>query len=332
MKTSTRHHAPIRRAAAVAVAATALALTGCAGAAAGATPEPTTAEFPLVADNCGFEVTVDAPPARIVTIKSSTLELLLALGVEDRVIAYAFPDGPVPDELAAAAGGIPQLAEKLPSQEALLALEPDLVFAGWESNLTAGGVGERATLDRLGVGTYVAPSACKGEGYMPDPLTFDGVFADFVETGRIVGADAAAAALVEQQRAELAAIEPDGRGLTALWYSSGKDTPFVGAGIGAPQMLMAAAGLDNVFADIHDTWSSVSWEAIADQDPDVIVLVDADWNTAESKVAFLESHPVTSKLSAVQAGRYLVVDFPATEAGVRNVAAVSALVAQLNGL
>ncbi|GAA1060487.1 putative F420-0 ABC transporter substrate-binding protein [Agromyces bracchium] len=288
--------------------------------------------FPVTVDNCGTEVTFDAAPERVVTIKSSTLELLLALGLEDRVVGAAFTDGPVPDENADAAAGIEILSDKVPSQEATLAAEPDLVFAGWESNLTAEGAGDRATLEQLGVHTYVAPAACKAEGYMPDPLTFDGVFAGFEEAGEIFGATDAAADLVAEQRAALEAIEPSDDGLTALWYSSGDDQPFVGAGIGAPQMIMEAAGLTNVAADVHDTWTSLSWEAVVDANPDVIVLVDAAWNTAEAKIEKLEANPATAAMPAVQQGRYVIVDFPSTEAGVRNVDAVASIVEQLGAL
>jgi iron complex transport system substrate-binding protein len=37
-------------------------------------------------------------------------------------------------------------------------------------------------------------------------------------------------------------------------------------------------------------------------------------------------------MPAVQQGRYVIVDFPATEAGVRNVDAVASIVEQLEGL
>jgi iron complex transport system substrate-binding protein len=73
----------------------------------------------------------------------------------------------------------------------------------------------------------------------------------------------------------------------------------------------------------------MSWEAIVDAEPDVIVLVDAAWNTAESKIELLESNPVTAALPAVQQQRYVILDFPSTEAGVRNVDAVAAIVEQL---
>lgn len=329
--------APARSALAlIAPITAALLLSGCASAStASSGPEPsaaTSASFPVTLDNCGTEVTFDTAPERVVTIKSSTLELLLALGVGDRVVGTAFSDGPVPDEFVDAAAELDVLSDKVPSQEVTLAAEPDLVFAGWESNLSAEGAGDRETLAKLGVETYVAPAACKGEGYMPNPLTFDEVFREFQEAGDIFGVPDAAEALVTSQRAELEAIEPNDDGLTALWYSSGDDTPFVGAGIGAPQMIMQAAGLENIAGDVEDTWTSMGWEAIVAANPDVIVLVDAAWNTAEQKIAHLESSPATAAMPAVQQQRYVIVDFPATEAGVRNVSAVASLVEQLAAL
>ncbi|MEV1128920.1 putative F420-0 ABC transporter substrate-binding protein [Agromyces sp. NPDC049794] len=320
-----------------ALPAAALLLAGCATtstASAGADEDAPAAAsgYPVTIDNCGTDVTLDQAPERIVTIKSSTLELLLALGLEDRVVGSAFSDGPVPEQYADAASGLATLSDKVPSQEVTLAAEPDLVFAGWESNLSAEGAGDRETLEKLGVATYVAPAACKAEGYMPNPLTFDEVFREFEEAGELFGAPDAAADLVAEQRAELDAIQPNDDGLTALWYSSGSETPYVGAGIGAPQMIMDAAGLENIADDVEDTWTSMSWEAIVAANPDVIVLVDAAWNTAEQKIALLEQNAATAALPAVQQGRYLVVDFPATEAGVRNVGAVASLVEQLDAL
>ena len=61
----------------------------------------------------------------------------------------------------------------------------------------------------------------------------------------------------------------------------------------------------------------------------MIVLVDAAWNTAASKIALLTANPVTAQLDAVRNERYVTVDFPATEAGIRNVDAVESIVAQL---
>ena len=115
-----------------------------------------------------------------------------------------------------------------------------------------------------------------------------------------------------------------------MWYSSGTKTPYVGAGSNAPAMIMEALGLTNIFADIDEGWTSASWEAIVDANPDVIVLVDAAWNSAAQKKTLLAENPITRELDAVRYQRYLVIPFPASEAGVRNAAAVADMAAQLS--
>lgn len=341
---SRAHAGSLRTVTAAALAATAAAvLSACAGLAGGATAPSGAADspgaatptgrpdagFPVTVDNCGTPVTLTAPPQRIVTVKSSTTETVLALGLGERLVGTAFPDGPLPAWLAAEGAGVPVLAERAPSYEVVLEAEPDLVYAGWESVFSADAAGDRQRLADLGIATYVAPAACKDPAYQPDPLTFEHVFDGILEAGDLLGAPEAARELVADQRGRLEAVEPDGRGLRALWYSSGSDTPYVGAGIGAPQMVMAAAGLENVAADVPDTWSSLSWEAVADRGPDVLVLVDSSWNTAEHKKQVLAGNPTTAALPAVREGRYVVVPFAASEAGVRSVEAVESVVEQL---
>lgn len=288
--------------------------------------------YPLTIDNCGYEVTFDAEPERVITIKSSTTELLLALGLEESIVGAAFLDGEVPEQWLPAGSELPIVSDKVPGQEATLQLEPDLIYGGWESNFTSEGVGEREQLESLLVNTYVAPSACKDPEYMPDPMTFDLLFDEITEVGMIFDVEEAAQELVSQQQATLDAVEPNTQGLTALWYSSGSDVPFVGAGKGAPQMIMEAVGLENIADDVADTWTSMGWESIVEADPDIIILIDAEWNSADEKIERLESNPATATLEAVANERYVIVPFASGEAGVRNVEAVASITEQLSDL
>jgi len=305
-------------------------LVGLAVAALWAAPAWAGTQYPLSISNCGVDVTFAAAPMRAVTIKSTATELLLALGLADKIVGVGFQDGPVPAPWAAAGADLPVLAEKLPSQEVVLEAEPDFVYGGWESNFAADGAGERASLAELGVASYVSPAACRS--IKPAKLSFDGLFADIAEMGAIFDVSAAAEALIAQQKAELASIVPDTRRLTAVWYSSGTKAPYVGAGSNAPAMMMRALGLDNIMGDVDDGWISASWEAIVDANPDVIVLVDAAWNSAAQKKKLLADNPITSRLDAVVHERYLIVPFPASEAGVRNVGATVDMAAQLAAL
>ncbi len=294
------------------------------------TPALAQTSYPLTVNNCGVDVVFSAAPQRVVAIKSNAVELLLALGLENRIAAVAFQDGPVPEPWASSAADLQVLSDKLPAQEVVLEVNPDFVYGGWESNFAGDGAGERQSWAALGIPSYVTPAACRS--VKPPALTFEQVFAEIREMGGIMDAAAAAEALVADQQAQLASVNVNERNLTAVWYSSGTKTPYVGAGSNAPAMIMNGLGLANIFADVDDGWISASWEAIADADPDVIVLVDAAWNSVEQKRKLLGENPITSQMSAVRNERYLVIPFPASEAGVRNVPAVADLAKQLASL
>ena len=286
--------------------------------------------YPLAIDNCGVIVNIAVAPTRVVTIKSTATEMLLALGLQDRIVGVGFQDGPTPEPWSAAAGDLAVLSDKLPSQEVVLEVEPDFIYGGWESNFAADGAGERPTLTELGIASYVSPAACRS--IKPAKLTFDELFAEIAEIGVIFDASAAADALIAAQKVELAAIVPDTRKRTAVWYSSGTKAPYVGAGSNAPAMIMEALGLQNIMDSVDDGWVAASWEAVVDADPDVIVLVDAAWNSVEQKKKLLAENPITNQLDAVINQRYLIVPFPASEAGIRNVGATVDMAAQLAAL
>ena len=323
-------HASFRTLPIVLVSLAALALSGCATPGAGPAATPTTdPASPVTVDNCGTEVTFDAAPKRVVTIKSTSTEMLLALGLGDRIVGTGFQDGPVPEQWADAAANLISLADKVPSEEVVLEKQPDLVYAGWESNFSAEGAGERPELASLGVASYVSPSACQSSG-QPAKLSFDDVFADITEIASIFRVDASE--LLASQRATLESIQPVGDGRTALWFSSGADTPYVGAGIGAPELLLETVGLENIAGDLDATWAPYNWEAVVDADPDFIVLVDATWNSADKKIGLLQANPATANLSAVVNSRYLIVPFAASEAGVRSVEAAKSLADQITEL
>ena len=62
---------------------------------------------------------------------------------------------------------------------------------------------------------------------------------------------------------------------------------FVGGGTGAPNLIMSEAGLTNVFSDRAGGWSCVNMSDVLATQPDVVVIVDAAWDTALSKIDYL---------------------------------------------
>lgn len=303
---------------ALAASAIVVALAGCSAAAPAATPVASDGAAPGTAPivDCGIEVAPRAAPAeRIVAVKSTAADLVAALGLGDALVSTAFLDAEPEDASVAAAPTI----EGMPGREALLALEPDAVVAGWESAFAPEAAGDRASLHALGITTWVSPAACRSTDV--EPLTWDALLGELEQAGAALGVPEAGVELAAEQRAALDGVEPVEGAPTVLWYSSGDDAPYVGGGSGAPALVLETAGLANVAADVDEAWTTMSWEAVAAADPDVIVLVDAAWHSAESKLERLRANPATAQLRAVQEERVVVVPFPMAEAGVGSVAA-----------
>lgn len=309
----------------------ALALAGCSSTDAPASTsssEPEASAAAVTVSNCGFEATFETPPERVVTIKSSTTEALIALGLGDRIVGTAFQDGPLPDGMTVDEP-LPVIDERMPGAESVLELEPDLIFSGWESAFAADAVGTRDELAELGVGTYVWPTACMSAD-APTEVTFDAIAAEVEELADIFDVDASG--VVGDQQEMLDGITPDDRDLSALWWSSGTETPYVGAGQGAPELILETAGLTNIAADLEGGWAPYGWESVLAADPDVLVIVDSDWNSAEHKIEYLEADPTLSQLTAVQQHRYVIVPFAASEAGVRTAEAAQSVALQVSDI
>src|SRR3954449_3462610 len=102
---------PCRIPAALLTSVAAVVLAGCAPAD-GAPPASgaASADGSVVVDNCGVEVRLESPPEQIVTIKSSTTEMVLALGLEDRLAGAAFLDGPIPSGYGVTEHDLPVLS------------------------------------------------------------------------------------------------------------------------------------------------------------------------------------------------------------------------------
>ena len=289
---------------------------------------------PVTLKNCGVDVTVTAPPARVVTMNQAATEIMLALGLGDRLIGTAYLDDAILPEYADAYRAIPVLAKEYPSKEKLLEVEPDFVYGSFASAFGEEGAGDRAGLRGLGIGSYLSPAGCPPDT-KPATLTIDNVFDEIREVAAIFGVPDRATTLIDGQRDRIdtavAAAKP--RAATSVfWWDDGTDVPSSGACCGAPGMIMSAIGVRNVFADVTGSWGDTNWETVIERNPDVIVLIDAEWSRATAKRAFLEASPTLRDLPAVRDKRFITIPFSATSAGIRNVTAIEGLASGIAAL
>ncbi|MFY1692857.1 ABC transporter substrate-binding protein [Plantactinospora sp. WMMB782] len=311
----------------------------CAVLAAGCAADPDTpvaapSTGPVTVTNCGVPVRVAEPPSRVVTLNQAATEIMLALGLQDRMVGTAYLDDTILPEYAAAYAKIPVLAKEYPAKEKLIEATPDFVYASFASAFSDEGVGDRGAFTGLGVGTYLSPAGCPTET-RPSPLTIDHVFGEIRDIAAIFGVPDRATALIDGQKARITAAVSsvrDAKETSVLWWDAGTDAPSVGACCGGPGMVLAAIGVTNTFADITGSWGDTSWEKVIERDPDVIVLVDAEWDRAEAKRTFLTGHAALRDLPAVAGQRFVVIPFSETAAGVRNVLGVERLAKGLTAL
>ena len=92
----------------------------------------------VVSQNCGVTMTFARPPARVVTLNQAATEIMLVLGLKDRLVGTAYLDDQMLPELAESYRQVPVLASKYPSREILYAARPDLLCRGLPRRIRPG--------------------------------------------------------------------------------------------------------------------------------------------------------------------------------------------------
>ena len=85
----------------------------------------------------------------------------------------------------------------------------------------------------------------------------------------------------------------------------------------------------NIAADLEGRWVDLAWERVVQANPDVIVLIEADWSGAAEKRAYMEADPVLAELDAVRDGKFMTIPFSQTVLGMQFADGVDNLSAQL---
>ncbi|MFF7160342.1 ABC transporter substrate-binding protein [Streptomyces sp. NPDC008086] len=297
----------------------------------------------LTLDNCGEKVTVKAPPKRAVSLNQGTSEIMLSLGLADRMVGTATWTDPVMKGLEKANAKVPRLADNAPSFEKVLDAEPDFVASSFASTLSKGGVAPREKFGELGVPTYLSPADCEGkdnsgdgDGSRTKPLAMDTVYREVRELARIFGVQERGEKLVTELKGRVtkATSGIDAEDTTILYWFANQESPYMAGCCGAPGIITNTLGAKNVFDDSEQEWPQINWETVADRNPGVLVIGDLTRKsqtaeTAAKKIAFLESNPATRNMDAVKKKRYVLLSGQAMNPTIRTVEGVEKVAAAL---
>lgn len=331
---------PLARPAALLLSSVVL-LSACGGGTAESGKE-SAAEAVTLTD-CGQQVTVKSPPKRAVSLNQGTTEIMLSLGLADHMVGTATWTDPVEKSLEKANAKVPRLADNAPSFEKVLSVEPDFVASSFASTLGKGGVATRAQFEKLGVSTYLSPSDCTGkdntgdgDGARTSALQLDVIYQEITDLAKIFGVEERGTELVAslKSRVTKATSGLKAENVSLLYWFANSQSPYLAGCCGAPGIITREVGAKNAFADSKEEWPQAGWEAVADRDPDVLVIGDLTRRqqtaeTAAKKIEFLETNAVTKNMTAVKKKRYVLLSGQAMNPSIRTVEGIEKVAAGL---
>ena len=285
------------------------------------------AQGAITVENCGEQVTVDEPVTELYAYDGGIISIALAAGARDELVAVtglardkqllelAYPQDRV-DELRV-------VGDDQPTLETVLAVKPQMMFAGWGYGFSESRNLLPETLHEQGIDTYLLSETCRQEdGDRGTMAAWTALRTDLLNIGELTGHEETAkkaVADIEERREALESAPEPVEAPTAFLFDSGSDAIFTSGSFGGPQAIFDTAGVTNATADIEDTWTEVGWERFAAAKPDIIYFVDYPGQSYEEKVKILEANPASRDLPAVKEKRFVNLPYAMWVSGPLNI-------------
>jgi iron complex transport system substrate-binding protein len=278
---------------------------------------------PLVFENYGRTVTVNARPEKVLALGPNCAETLVALGLADLIAGTSLRNhsrGPLP-QYAGEFARIPELNHSNATREAVISSGADFIYGlDWEF----GGSG----LDTEELASYGITA------YIDSATTLEETYREILDMGKIFGVEAKAEAFVADQKARIQAVADKISGtkrLSVLVCDAVEDGIFTATGVNYETLLMDLAGGDNLFADLTEkAWTTVSYEEVLKRNPDFILIHDYDAPSVEEKIASIKANDVLSQLDVVRNERFVIIELESVLPGDRTAYTVEKLAAGLH--
>ncbi|WP_195818847.1 ABC transporter substrate-binding protein [Roseobacter sp. MH60115] len=282
--------------------------------------------------SCDRTVTFDTPPKAAISNDVNLTEMMLVLGLADKMVGYTGISGwkTLDEEMRAGVEQLPELSAKYPSKEVLIGADADFFFAGWNYGMKVGGEVTPETLAPFGIDVYELTESCIHIGEKA-PVSMADMYNDLRNLGKIFEVSDKAEALIKGYEADLDSFLAAQPALDTpprvFVYDSGEDAPFTAGRYAMPNALIAAAGGRNIMDDFDKSWGTVGWEAVVERNPEVVVIVNYGTVTADQKKAFMMENPAFADLDAIRNDRFVVLEYVEATPGPRNINAVKKLAA-----
>ena len=268
----------------------------------GCSSKPTTMK-----DREGNEFNVPKEVNTIISTAPSNTEVLVALGLADKLVAV--------DKYSADVEGvsedIPKIDFRNPDAEAIIALNPDIVIASGHNK--AGDEDPFALIKEAGI-----PVA-----YIPSSYSIDGIYGDIEFIANLTGTEKEGEELINSMKEDVESIKAIGDTITdkkSVYFE-------IGAGSGLYTFgnetflneMIETIGAINIFGD-ENSWITVTPEAVIDANPDVILANSPGTNEAGlTAVEDIVSREGWDTITAIQNGDVYQIDKNSSSRGSQNI-------------
>ena len=310
------------------------ALTGC-GTEENSQPQKVSSEVSWTEMLDGQTVTnkVEKIPERAISMSQATTEMMLALGLEEKMVGTAMKEEEIYQPLQAAYDKVKVLSEKWPSYETFMAEKPDFA-TGWEVAFTKRGIpAER--ISEQNVPIFIPSSMQKLDADL------DTVFDDMEKFGEIFGVKKDAEVWIDAQKKILESVQDKIKDLPKkkiFVYDSSDGQPFT-AFKGYTTNILKLIGAENVMEDtgVDKTWAATSWESVVAADPEYIIIADYSNGVRndedfQQKVAAIKENPQLQNVMAVRENHFVKVKLSEITLGVRTVESLKRLAEEIHGV
>lgn len=272
---------------------------------------------PACQDSPYGQESADSRGFRVVSLHPTATEIIAGIGAAQDLVAATGSSG-LSEFARRATHDTPQLAAGPVSVEGLVALRATHVF-GTESSLE-----EQPTLQhslqQLGI-----------ESHFLDPGSLAELWFVIEQCGRVLNRVDAAQVWTSGLQDQVARLEtldtPSGEAVRVFFYDC-CDPPFTAGGRVPLNELLAPLGARNIFDDLDQDWSPVSWEAVIARDPELIIVHEYEFKgqkAASAKIEHLQSMGFAQEITAIRNGSFAVIPLALVLEGPRTLEAIARL-------
>ena len=271
----------------------------------------TAAYEPVTIETYKNTFTFTKVPERVVSLSFSETQLLVALGLQDKIVGIATAETGVADclpEYQEDLRNLKVISDSTPNLEVLLENNPDFVV-GTVYSFTEYGVAPAEDFVKNDIPYY----ALRGT-YVENPEIED-TYKDIENLGKIFKVEDRAAVLIKRlkaREAQYAAHASKEKPCKVFVYNSGNEKQASTIGNKSlDESIVSMAGGQNIFNDIAKQHGQVSWEEIAVRNPELIVIYDYNdgitAGTLEEKIGELKNNPGLSDVEAIKHNNFTSV-------------------------